>query len=86
MIAIINRKSSPPAAADNVLMISRRPYQDTVALLRLSRRPEFASCVFWRDCIPVVSVDPREELGKEVAVAIVCLVTLDVPWPVPQSS
>jgi len=73
MMAIIHRKSSQPAATSNVLMIRRRPYQDTVAILRLSRRPEFASCVFWRDCIPVVSVGPREELDKDVAVAIFCL-------------
>jgi hypothetical protein len=68
-------KKLQPAATNNMLMIRRRPYQDMVAILRLSGRPEFASCVFWRECIPVISVGPSEELHKEVAVAIFCLAT-----------
>ena len=74
-IAMINRKSSQPAATNNMLTIRRRPYHDTVAILRLSGRPEFASCVLWRDCLPVVSVGPREALDKEVVVVNFCLAT-----------
>ena len=61
--------------ANNMLTIRRRPYHDTVAILRLSGRPEFASCVLWRDCLPVVSVGPREALDKEVVVVNFCLAT-----------
>jgi hypothetical protein len=75
MIARIHRKTSQPAATNNILTIKRRPYHDTGASVRRCARSEISSLVVCGDSVPIVFLTARG--GAVEAVVMVLLIQDD---------